>query len=922
MMNEALIMRTASKEEIEERQRQQLHLPTLEDNIIVPIDDDVISEPSFDGGEEVVRGNHFRRRSHHERQDDDAGEEHKQEYRDQYEHDVGKQYRHNKYNRGDDEELATAEDLGVIFELIERREWDEMTSFLQALPEAAAIFMAPRSAIENNSNGRGDMDASGDENGNKKGPILWTCSMASTMSAKSPTATPSRRRATSKTQQAQNGGNLALHVACKYQPPVRAIQALVDAYKDAVKVPGLYGLLPLHFAVSSNASEHVVRLLIEAYPGAVRVRDELDDALPIHLAAKWGANDEVLLDILTAHPEGSFMQDASGKTAMDHAKRLPPEVALKNNVITVLQIAPILAKAAECAKSRLQQDYDTKKLGYEQAQKEFVRQLNDRFDEERAEFLHKEIGFNTELANEKEANITLHEELTTMKQKASSYKDERDDLHELLAKERAEHHRKIDEHDQECKLAVEETKERMKQLEKHIETMKYMETQAAAGNRRYDEIEKKLSMTKTELQHKDETIRHLHSLLSTKDERIEELEERCSEMEVYHNETASYCARDISSMDQYGAEEESHYSRMEINQLRQLSASQQDELIISRRKIKEMEDRWDSIKGLVSSLSYIVDHKGHDNSEKDSKQSEIEVDSSYRSERNKKLSPPRILQIRRLPASATPPRSSNVSRASPKRNNVTTSSTSKSTMSGGMEHVMKEQTSRVKETIANQRHLGGTASSTSSPAKSKRLNDPGTPDTVVTNYTSLSVPSPDDTNQGVGTTNIPPRADQQVRLEKHLSFDEDERSVEGANTIDTETNTSTVSHHDAEGIATNEHDGHGNSSVLTEDQEQFLENLISNHPPSPPAASSPERSNGSSASLNSYHSTFSTPSPMKSQNGKPAGSHTARENLNVEVQLAPSGISTSNSMSTNDLSVDSSVPDQRSSSLQSRQAEF
>ena len=41
-MNEELIMRTASKEEIEELQRQQLRLPTLEDNIIVPIDDEAL----------------------------------------------------------------------------------------------------------------------------------------------------------------------------------------------------------------------------------------------------------------------------------------------------------------------------------------------------------------------------------------------------------------------------------------------------------------------------------------------------------------------------------------------------------------------------------------------------------------------------------------------------------------------------------------------------------------------------------------------------------------------------------------------------------------------------------------------------------------------------------------------------------------
>ena len=890
-MTEAVLMNStarASKDDM--RQEEQSHIPTLEGNIIVALPG-YVSDTSFE--ENSLSSEHNEDHDRHEHDDDD----------------------HQDYC---DEELATPEDLGVVFELIERREWDEMVTFVQAVPEAAAIFMAPRSSIEVNHTSGGEYGDNTNINRDKKksSPILWTCSMASTMST-SPTSTPNRRGASTAQPPHHSGGNLALHEACKYQPPVEAVQALLDAYKDAVKVPGLYGYLPLHFACSSNASEQVVRLLIEAHPAAVRTRDELDEALPIHLAAKWGANDEVLLDILTTHPEGSFIKDASGKTAMDHAKKLPSEVALKNNVITVLQIAPILAKAAHCAKLRLQQEYETKIRGYEQAQKEFVRQLEDRFDEERTAFLQKEIRFNSDLATEKESNISLHEELMAMKQKALSYKDERDDVHELLAKERVEHNRKIDQHDREYKLAMEETMERMKQLEKHIETMKNIEQQAAAGNRRHDELEKKLTSTKTELQHKDETIRHLHSLLATKDERIEELEERCSAMEIYHDETASYSAKDVSSAKQYGAEEGTDSLRMEFDHMRQLSATQQDELILARRKIKQLEDRWDSVKDLVSSLSYIVDQHEYgscrdknlgNNKSEDGK---FDADKGYHPQRNQQLSLSRMQDMYNPPSPASRSLSSQPSTTSPTTKSRT-SPMNQATLFEGMEHVSKQHKNRA-ATISHQGYRG--IQSSSSPTKANRSHDPGTPDTVLSNYTSISVASTENSS-GTREPTLTAADIDEGSLHDKLALIE-EPSLEGSATIETATNTSTKSHPEDEHVDDLRH-GQDNGHSEREVQDRFVEKLISNHPQSPIIASSPVgspiRSNGSSATLNSFHSTFSpTPSDEKSPNRIPVALQTARENLNVEVQLESDDGAQDDDVTTNDLSTDSEMDDQMSS---------
>ena len=882
-MNEAvLMMSTCSANKDDMKEEDQSHIPTLEGNIIVALPG-YVSDTSFE--ENSLSSEHNEDHDRHELDDDD----------------------HQDYC---DEELATPEDLGVVFELIERREWDEMVTFVQAVPEAAAIFMAPRSSIEVNHTSGGEYGDNTNINRDKKksSPILWTCSMASTMST-SPTSTPNRRGASTAQPPHHSGGNLALHEACKYQPPVEAVQALLDAYKDAVKVPGLYGYLPLHFACSSNASEQVVRLLIEAHPAAVRTRDELDEALPIHLAAKWGANDEVLLDILTTHPEGSFIKDASGKTAMDHAKKLPSEVALKNNVITVLQIAPILAKAAHCAKLRLQQEYETKIRGYEQAQKEFVRQLEDRFDEERTAFLQKEIRFNSDLATEKESNISLHEELMAMKQKALSYKDERDDVHELLAKERVEHNRKIDQHDRECKLAMEETMERMKQLEKHIETMKYIEQQAAAGTRRHDDLQKKLTSTKTELQHKDETIRHLHSLLSTKDERIEELEERCSAMEMYHDETASYSAKDVSSANQLDAEEGTDSSRMGFVNIRQVSVAQQNELILARRKIKQLEDRWESVKGLVASLSHIVDQdSSHDKDASNSKSEDgrFYADKGYHQQRNQKLSLPKMQDMYHPPSPASRSLSSQPSATSP-ATKTRTSTMHKTTVFEGMEHVTKQHRNRV-ATISQPQGYRGVQHSCS-PTKANRFHDPGTPDTVVSNYTSISLASTENSSRTREATQTAADIDEGNLHDKLTLIDEP--SLEGSATIETATNTSTKSHPEDEHVEDLRH-GQDNGLSEREVQDFFVEKLISNHPQSPifanSPAGSPARSNGS------FHSTISpTPSDEKSPNRISVALQTARENLNVEVQLESDNCAQDDVVTADDQSEDYGLFDQNSS---------
>jgi hypothetical protein len=52
------------------------------------------------------------------------------------------------------------------------------------------------------------------------------------------------------------------------------------------------------------------------------MRDDVHQVLPIHLAAKWGAAEDVVMEILVAHPEGYYIRDGSGLTPMDYANQI------------------------------------------------------------------------------------------------------------------------------------------------------------------------------------------------------------------------------------------------------------------------------------------------------------------------------------------------------------------------------------------------------------------------------------------------------------------------------------------------------------------------------------------------------------------------------------------------------------------------
>eukprot|EP00531_Pseudo-nitzschia_arenysensis_P016976 CAMPEP_0116145940 /NCGR_PEP_ID=MMETSP0329-20121206/16893_1 /TAXON_ID=697910 /ORGANISM="Pseudo-nitzschia arenysensis, Strain B593" /LENGTH=1347 /DNA_ID=CAMNT_0003641643 /DNA_START=69 /DNA_END=4112 /DNA_ORIENTATION=+ len=117
-------------------------------------------------------------------------------------------------------------------------------------------------------------------------------------------------------------GNLMLHEACRNNPPLRVISALVDEYPDAVKAKGGKGYLPLHYACATDASTDVVRKLLDTFPASIRMRDTNDLMIPLHFACKWGASSDIVEILASAYPEGKQVRDIYAKTPVDYANEL------------------------------------------------------------------------------------------------------------------------------------------------------------------------------------------------------------------------------------------------------------------------------------------------------------------------------------------------------------------------------------------------------------------------------------------------------------------------------------------------------------------------------------------------------------------------------------------------------------------------
>lgn len=399
------------------------------------------------------------------------------------------------------------------------------------------------------------------------------------------------------------------------QPPLHVVNALLEVYEEAARLPGRYGFLPLHLACGTGASVEVISRLIQAYPAATRCRDDLEDSLPLHLAAQCGAKEEVLMEVLTHHPQGSLLRDATGKTALDHALALPESEA-KQYLVTSLETAPILVATAKAATQRGDMELQSKLQGIQQAHNEFIRQLEERHEEEQTEFLQMEIGFHNALALEKERNCELAEAILDLQRSDVRRKEKTKGLHKQLEEERQSFHTQLEEQRQDIQTALDAgrelaqttsstSKEQPTTTPKEATSEKTLFDQVSSLATGHQELTVKLQKCQQDLKYNSDMVHHLNTLLSSKDQEILKLQAQLQETQAKYQTNQSQLTK---SRDQHNeTQQDLNSTRNEMNRLQRKSQQQGQQLLESSKKLQVQESRMGNIASLVESLSYNVE---------------------------------------------------------------------------------------------------------------------------------------------------------------------------------------------------------------------------------------------------------------------------------------------------------------------------
>jgi len=134
-------------------------------------------------------------------------------------------------------------------------------------------------------------------------------------------------------------GNTSLHLACRRDPPVDVIVALLRANRLAASMQTIDWMTPLHLACYCGSSIDVVRLLIEANRDAVTSIDRRGRT-PLHCAAagyRTPDKAEIIKLLLEIEPSNCRVSDDRGRTPLylmldDYAEEIHEQIrTMKSN---------------------------------------------------------------------------------------------------------------------------------------------------------------------------------------------------------------------------------------------------------------------------------------------------------------------------------------------------------------------------------------------------------------------------------------------------------------------------------------------------------------------------------------------------------------------------------------------------------------
>ena len=125
-------------------------------------------------------------------------------------------------------------------------------------------------------------------------------------------------------------GRLPLHIALDNEASLDIIQALIEIYPEATSIKeDIYGMLPIHIACTKPVTVKLVESLLQFYIEGAAVTDN-DRCLPLHYAIRKRATKDVIQFLHEAYSSGTMTEDANGWLPLHLAcwKNLPSDVIL------------------------------------------------------------------------------------------------------------------------------------------------------------------------------------------------------------------------------------------------------------------------------------------------------------------------------------------------------------------------------------------------------------------------------------------------------------------------------------------------------------------------------------------------------------------------------------------------------------------
>eukprot|EP01083_Nonionella_stella_P010934 31093_1 len=143
-----------------------------------------------------------------------------------------------------------------------------------------------------------------------------------------------------------------LHYVCQFRPPLHIVESLVRDFPEAVNQADCANQYPLHVAVHSGSSSHVIAFLLQANPSIASLQDE-HGMTPLHLAfcnyrgmthnGFESAEDveksipKVAKLLCMAAPLSVIVEDKEGLNVLEHAIEKEVDLKLLRNLQRVAQ---------------------------------------------------------------------------------------------------------------------------------------------------------------------------------------------------------------------------------------------------------------------------------------------------------------------------------------------------------------------------------------------------------------------------------------------------------------------------------------------------------------------------------------------------------------------------------------------------------